>query len=159
MLAGCKESGLLYKGLNMSWEMWSLKKSIWLFHINTGSCGGCDMEIINLLTPKYDTERFGIKFVSSPRHADALLVTGIVTREGAGRLIEVYRQMSKPCIVFITGACACDSGIFHKSYNAAGPADKIIQDEDPNAMIMYVPGCPPGPEAIISAFSKMLAEL
>jgi membrane-bound hydrogenase subunit mbhJ len=101
----------------MDWKMWSLKKSVWVFHVNTGACNNCDIEIVNLLTPKFDVERFGIKLVGSPRHADALLVTGVGTRQAAKRLQEVYRQTAKPCVVFAGARVDGDSGGVY----AAGP--------------------------------------
>ncbi len=143
----------------MSWKINALKKSPWVFHVNTGACNNCDIEIVDLLTPRFDVERFGIKLVGSPRHADALLVTGVVTAQAAPRLREVYRQTSKPCVVFAIGACACGTGIFHKGYHVVGPVDKIIKEIDPNAIIAYVPGCPPKPEAMISGVVKALSAL
>jgi len=143
----------------MNWKIWSLKKSPWVFHVNVGACNNCDIEIVNCLTPKFDVERFGIKLVGSPRHADALLVTGVGTRQAAVRLREVYRQTPKPCVVFLIGACPCGTGIFYKGYHVEGPVDKILKEEDPNAIIAYVPGCPPKPEAIISGVVKALAAL
>ncbi|MHC4560291.1 MAG: NADH-quinone oxidoreductase subunit B family protein [Planctomycetota bacterium] len=143
----------------MSLKIWSLKKSVWVFHVNTGACNNCDIEIVNLLTPRYDVERFGIKLVGSPRHADALLVTGVVTSQAAPRLQEVYRQTPKPCVVFSIGACACDTGVFRNGYHVVGPVDKIIREVDPNAIIAYVPGCPPKPEAMISGVLKALSAI
>ena len=143
----------------MSWKMWSLKKSIWVFHVNTGACNNCDIEIVNLLTPRYDIERFGMKLVGSPRHADALLVTGVVTAQAAPRLVEVYRQAPKPCVVFAIGACGCGTGVFAGGYHVVGPVDKVIREVDPNAIIAYVPGCPPKPEAMISGVVKTLSVL
>jgi Ni,Fe-hydrogenase III small subunit len=143
----------------MSLKMWSLKKSVWVFHVNTGACNNCDIEIVNMLTPKFDVERFGIKLVGSPRHADALLVTGGVTAQAAPRLREVYLQTPKPCVVFAIGACACDKGIFYSGYHMVGPVDKIIREIDANAIIAYVPGCPPKPEAMISGVVKVLSAL
>jgi len=143
----------------MNWKIWSLKKSPWVFHVNTGACNNCDIEIVNCLTPKFDVERFGIKLVGSPRHADALLVTGVGTRQAVERLREVYRQTSKPCVVFVIGACACGTGIFHKSYHVKGPVDKITKQIDPKAIIAYGPCCPPKPEAMISGIVKALSVL
>jgi len=143
----------------MNWKIWSLKKSPWVFHVNAGACNNCDIEIVDLLTPKFDVERFGIKLVGSPRHADALLVTGVGTRQAAKRLQEVYRQTPKPCVVFAIGACACGTGIFNSGYHVVGPVDKIIKEIDPNAIIAYVPGCPPKPEAMISGVVKALSAL
>ncbi len=143
----------------MGLKITALKKSPWVFHVNTGACNNCDIEVVNLLTPKFDVERFGIKLVGSPRHADALMVTGVVTRQAAPRLKEVYLQTPKPCVVFALGACACGTGIFHKGYHVAGPVDKVIKEVDPNAIIAYVPGCPPKPEAMISGVVKALSIL
>ena len=96
----------------MSWKIKALKKSVWVFHVNTGACNNCDIEIVNCLTPKFDIERFGIKLVGSPRHADALLVTGVVTAQAAPRLREVYRQTAKPCVVFAIGATSVNCTVY-----------------------------------------------
>ena len=143
----------------MSWKMWALKKSPWVFHVNTGACNNCDIEVLELLTPRFDVERFGIRLVGTPRHADALVVTGGVTMQAAPRLKEIYRQTPKPCVVFAIGACACSMGIFKEGYHMAGPVDKVIREEDPNAIIMYIPGCPPKPEAMILGVVKALSLL
>jgi len=137
----------------------ALKKSPWVFHVNTGACNNCDIEILDLLTPRFDVERFGIKLVGSPRHADALLVTGICTRQAAPRLQEIYRQTPKPCVVFSIGACACSQGIFKNSYHAPRTVDEVIREVDPNAVVVYIPGCPPRPEAMILAVQKALSAL
>jgi membrane-bound hydrogenase subunit mbhJ len=141
------------------WKKVALKKSPWVFHVNAGACNNCDIEIVDCITPRFDVERFGVKLVGSPRHADALLVTGVVTEQVVPRLQEVYRQTAKPCVVFAIGACACDRGIFAPGYHVAGPVDKVIREIDPNAIIAYVPGCPPKPEAIISGIVKALKAL
>lgn len=143
----------------MNWQLKAFKKSIWVFHVNVGACNNCDIEIVDLLTPRFDVERLGIKLVGSPRHADALLVTGVGTRQAVPRLLEVYRQAAKPCAVFLIGACACGTGIFHQGYHVAGPIDDILRAEDPQAIIAYVPGCPPKPEAMISGVAQALATL
>ncbi len=143
----------------MSWKIWALKKSRWVFHVNTGACNNCDIEVLELLTPRFDVERFGIKLVGTPRHADALVVTGGVTRQAAPRLKEIYRQTPKPCVVFAIGGCACSKGIFKDAYHMAGPVDKIIREVDSRALIMYIPGCPPKPEAMISGVVKALSIL
>ena len=87
-----------------------LKKSPWVFHVNTGACNNCDIEVVDLLTPRFDVERFGIQLVGSPRHADAIVVTGMCTRQAGPRLQEIYRQTPKPCMVFVIGSCACSRG-------------------------------------------------
>ncbi len=127
--------------------------------MNTGACNNCDIEVLDLLTPRFDVERFGIKLVGSPRHADALLVTGGVTKQAAPRLKEVYIQTPKPCVVFAIGSCACSKGIFKNGYHMVGPVDKVIREVDPNAIVVYVPGCPPKPEAMILAVVKALSVL
>jgi len=143
----------------MGLGIWALKRSPWVYHVNTGACNNCDIEVLDLLTPRFDVERFGIKLVGSPRHADALLVTGGVTKQAAPRLKEVYIQTPKPCVVFAIGSCACSKGIFKNGYHMVGPVDKVIREVDPNAIVVYVPGCPPKPEAMILAVVKALSVL
>ena len=143
----------------MGLGLWGLKKSPWVYHVNTGACNNCDIEILDCLTPRFDIERFGMILVGSPRHADALLVTGGVTRQARRRLQEVYLQAAKPCLVLVIGACACSMGIFKDGYHMAGPVDVVIREVDPDAIIAYVPGCPPKPEAIISGAVKALGTL
>lgn len=140
-------------------KLWGLKKSPWVYHVNTGACNNCDIEILELLTPRFDVERLGVLLAPSPRHADALLVTGICTRQARPRLQEIYRQAAKPCLVVCIGACACTSGIFHDAWHFAGPVDKVIKEVDPDAKIIYIPGCPPKPEAMIAGVAKALQDL
>lgn len=119
-------------------------RSLWVFHLNTGSCNGCDIEIVSLLTPRYDVERFGIKLVGSPKHADVLLVTGPVNRKMLPRLKLIYEQTPDPKAVIVVGTCGTSGGVFYDSYNLVGPVDKHIPVD------VYVPGCPIRPEAIIN---------
>jgi membrane-bound hydrogenase subunit mbhJ len=121
-----------------------LERSLWVFHLNSGSCNGCDIEIVAGLTPRYDLERFGIKLVGSPKHADVLLVTGPVTHKMADRVKRVYEQTPEPKAVIVVGTCGTSGGVFYNSYNLLGPVDKIIPVD------VYVPGCPARPEAIIN---------
>ena len=137
----------------MNLRLKALKKSLWLFHFSTGSCNNCDIELLDCLTPKFDLERFGIKLVGSIRHADVMMVTGIVTRQTAPLLKRIYEQAPKPIIVIALGGCACSGGIFADSYNFAGPVDKIVPVD------AYIPGCPPRPEAIIAAVVKLWKKL
>jgi NADH-quinone oxidoreductase B subunit len=118
-------------------------KSLWVYHVNVGACNGCDIEVINVLTPYYDAERFGIKLVGSPRHADVLLVCGPVTRQVAPAVKRLYEAVPAPKLVFAIGSCASGGGIWHDSYNVLGGADKVLPVD------FYVPGCPPRPEAIL----------
>jgi membrane-bound hydrogenase subunit mbhJ len=131
----------------------SFNRSLWVFHFNSGSCNGCDIEIVATLTPRYDPERFGVKLVGSPRHADVLLVTGPVTNQMANRLRRVYAQMPEPKIVIAVGTCAQSGGVFSASYNLAGPVDQIISVD------AYVPGCAPRPEAIIQGVVTAITKL
>ena len=131
----------------------SLNRSLWVFHFNAGSCNGCDIEIVATLTPRYDPERFGVKLVGSPRHADVLLVTGPVTNQMADRLRRVYAQMAGPKVVMVVGTCGQSGGVFSTSYNLAGPIDQIIPVD------VYVPGCSVRPEALIEGIVKALGVL
>ncbi len=137
----------------MDLKLKALKKSLWVYHVSSGSCNNCDIEILDLLTPRFDVERFGIILAGSPRHADVLLCTGIVNKKCVERVKEVYEQTPKPCVVVAVGACACSGGIFRDGYQMAGPLDKIIP------VHVYIPGCPPKPEAIIAGIVKFLKEL
>jgi len=131
----------------------SFKRALWVYHMNTGSCNGCDIEILAVLTPRYDVERFGIMLVGSPRHADVLLVTGPVSRQMASRVKRVYEQVPDPKMVIVVGSCGIEGGVFHESYNLVGPVDQIIPVD------VYVPGCPPRPEAIIEGVAKAWVKL
>jgi len=143
----------------MSLATKAIKKSPWVYHVNVGACNNCDIEVLELLTPRFDVERLGVVLVGSPRHADALLVSGICTRQAAPRLQELYRSTPKPCVVFAMGACTITRGIFCGGYNAPRTVDEVIREVDPNAIIVYVPGCPPKPEAMILGVAKALAAL
>jgi membrane-bound hydrogenase subunit mbhJ len=121
----------------------AFKRALWVYHLNTGSCNGCDIEILAVLTPRYDVERFGIKLVGSPRHADVLLVTGPVVKQMVPRVKRIYEQIPDPKLVIAVGNCGTEGGVFYESYSLAGPIDQIIPVD------VYVPGCPPRPEAII----------
>jgi Ni,Fe-hydrogenase III small subunit len=118
-------------------------KALWVYHANTGACNGCDIEVINVLTPYYDAERFGIKLVGSPRHADAVLVCGPVTRQVAPALRRLYEAVPAPKLVFAIGSCATGGGCWFDTYAVVGGADKVVPVD------YYVPGCPPRPEAIL----------
>ncbi len=131
----------------------TLGRSLWAFLFNAGSCNGCEIELVASVTPRYDLERFGIKLVGSPRHADLLLVTGPVTRKMEPRLRRVYEQMPDPKLVVCVGVCGISGGTFYDSYNLVGPVDQIIPVD------VHVPGCPPRPEAIIDGVVKALLKL
>ena len=85
-------------------------RSLWVYHCNSGGCNGCDIEVVNVLTPYYDVERFGIKLVGSPRHADVMLCQGPAGRATAPALRRAYAAMPEPKLVFAIGSCACGGG-------------------------------------------------
>jgi membrane-bound hydrogenase subunit mbhJ len=131
----------------------SFKKALWVYHINSGSCNGCDIEIIAALCPRYDVERFGIKLVGSPRHADVLLITGPVTRQMVDKVKRAYEQIPEPKAVICVGNCGNTGDVFYESYNLVGPVDAIIPVD------VYVIGCPPRPENIINGVTKAWMKL
>ena len=132
---------------------WARASSPWILHFNTGGCNGCDIEVLAALTPRYDVERFGILAVGSPRHADVLVVTGPVTRQARSRLIRIYEQMPEPKFVVAVGSCAISGGIFKGSYNVLGGVGEVLPVD------VYVPGCPPKPEAIINGIVELVGRI
>ncbi|RUM43425.1 MAG: NADH-quinone oxidoreductase subunit B [Desulfurobacterium sp.] len=126
------------------------KKSPWILHYNTGSCNGCDVEILACLAPKYDLERFGILNRGNPKQSDILLVTGPVTKRARERLIRLYMEMPEPKVVVAVGACACTGGVFRGMYNVENGVDKFIPVD------VYVPGCAARPENIIDGVVRAL---
>lgn len=134
-------------------KTWARVNSPWLIHFNSGSCNGCDIEILATLTPRYDLERFGVKLKGSPRHADVLVCTGPVTRQARERLLRIHEQMHDPKFVVAVGSCALSGGVFRGCYNVVGGVERVIP------VNAYVPGCPPRPEAIIDGVLKLLRSL
>jgi Ni,Fe-hydrogenase III small subunit/formate hydrogenlyase subunit 6/NADH:ubiquinone oxidoreductase subunit I len=118
-------------------------RSLHIREVDAGSCNGCEIEIVNLNSPVYDLERFGIHFVASPRHADMLLVTGPVTRNMELALKKTYDAMPEPRLVVAVGACGCSGGIFGVNYATRGAVDSVIPVD------VYIPGCPPNPHALL----------
>src|SRR5467141_1338614 len=111
--------------------------------VDAGSCNGCELEITGLTSPVYDSERFGIHFVASPRHADLLLVTGPVTRNMEVPLRETYEATPAPKLVVAVGDCARTCGVFQGSYAVVGSVDRVIPVD------VFVDGCPPEPAQIL----------
>ena len=134
-------------------KTWARINSPWAIHYSSGSCNGCDIEILATLTPRYDLERFGVKLQGSPRHADVLICTGPVTRQSRERLTRIYEQMPEPKFVVAVGSCAISGGVFRGCYNIVGQIDEVIP------VHAYIPGCPPRPEAIIDGVVKLLSSL
>ena len=107
--------------------------------MDAGSCNGCELEIHALNNPYYDVERFGVHFVASPRHADALLVTGPVSRHMQAALLRTWEATPSPKFVIAAGSCACDGGEFGVSYASCGAVENVIPVD------VKIPGCPPAP--------------
>ncbi|MBP8713867.1 MAG: NADH-quinone oxidoreductase subunit B [Lachnospiraceae bacterium] len=128
-------------------------KSLWLFHVNAGSCNGCDIEIVAALTPKYDAERAGCKLCGSPRQADIVLVSGPITLQSRDRLIRTLSQVPEPFCVVSVGSCPCSGNVFKGSYAICGPLSKYTHVD------VSIAGCTPKPEAIIDGILKAAAIL
>jgi Ni,Fe-hydrogenase III small subunit len=124
-------------------------RSLSIRAVDAGSCNACEVEVTALSNPIYDMERFGIHIVASPRHADMLLVTGPVTRNMELALIKTYNATPEPKLVVAMGSCACNGGIFGETYANGGGVDRFIPVD------LYIPGCPPRPQAVI--FGLMVA--
>jgi Ni,Fe-hydrogenase III small subunit/formate hydrogenlyase subunit 6/NADH:ubiquinone oxidoreductase subunit I len=122
-----------------------LGRSLHVRQVDAGSCNGCELEITATANPVFDLERFGIHLVASPRHADVLLVTGPVTRNMEIALRRTYEATPEPRVVVAVGACGCSGGIFGEAtYASVGGVDRVIPVD------VYVPGCPPRPQAILN---------
>lgn len=128
----------------------SLRKSPWISFYNSGGCNGCAIECLACFTPKYDLERFGCMLKDTARHADVIIVTGILTKQAAERFKRIFNQVPSPKKVVAIGACAVSGGVFNDSYSQAGPATKVVPVD------VFVPGCPPKPEAIIQGVLKAI---
>ena len=127
----------------------SLRGSLSLRHVNAGSCNGCEVEISACFSPVYDAERYGARLVASPRHADGLLVTGVVTRNMARALRETYDAVPEPKIVIAIGDCARNKGLFAGGPGVAGAVGDIVPVD------VEVAGCPPTPPDIITALRRV----
>ena len=130
-----------------------LGRSLHLRHLDAGSCNACDWELAALLNPVYDVRRLGIDFVAAPRHADGVVVTGPVTRNLETAVRRTVEAIPEPRIVIAVGACAASGGIVGESYASAGGVDKVLPVD------VYIPGCPPRPEAIIFGILVALGRL
>jgi Ni,Fe-hydrogenase III small subunit/formate hydrogenlyase subunit 6/NADH:ubiquinone oxidoreductase subunit I len=130
-----------------------LGRSLSIRQVDAGSCNGCEQEIVALNNPVHDIERFGIHFVASPRHADMLLVTGPVTRNMELALRKTWAATPDPKIVVAVGACGISGGIFGTNYASLGGVDAVIPVD------VYIPGCPPRPEALLHGILLALGQV
>ena len=130
-----------------------IQRSCYVYRVDCGGCNGCEIEIFAAITPIFDAERFGIKVVSSPRHADVLVFTGAMTRSMRVPALRAYHAAPDPKVCVAYGACGCSGGIFHDLYGVWGGADKILPID------MYIPGCPPTPLATVYGFAVALGLL
>jgi Ni,Fe-hydrogenase III small subunit len=121
----------------------SLHGSLQVRHVDAGSCNGCELEVTSAFAPVYDAERYGVRLVASPRHADALLVTGPVTKNMADPLRKTLDAMPEPRLVISLGDCAHDCGVFKGGYGVEGSVSDIVKVD------VHIAGCPPRPEAIV----------
>ena len=130
-----------------------LGRTLSIREVDAGSCNGCELEIHALTNIVYDLERFGLRFVASPRHADMLLVTGPVTRNMELALRKTYDAMPAPRLVVAVGACGCSGGIFGQNYATCGGVDSVLPVD------VYIPGCPPNPHALLHGILLAIGRL
>nr|WP_329607879.1 NADH-quinone oxidoreductase subunit B family protein [Nocardia seriolae] len=126
-----------------------LRGSTQLRHVDVGSCNGCEIEISGAFGPVYDAERYGARLVASPRHADGLLVTGVVTRNMAEALRRTHTATPAPNVVIACGDCALNQGLFAGAYGVVGAVRDVV------GVDVEIPGCPPSPEAIVAALRSV----
>ena len=127
-----------------------LGRSLAIRHVDAGSCNGCELEIHALHNPYYDLERFGFRFVASPRHADVLLVTGPVTLNMREALERTYAATPEPKWVVAAGDCAATGGMFRESYAVAGGVSSVIP------VHLHIAGCPPSPRALLAGLLALM---
>ena len=127
-------------------------RSLSIREVDAGSCNGCELEIHALNNPFYDLERFGLKFVASPRHADVLMVTGPVTRNMREALERTYAATPDPKWVVAVGDCGRDGGIFAPSPACVGGVSRVVPVD------VHIAGCPPTPLALLSGLLALLED-
>lgn len=133
----------------------SMGRSPWLFHINAGSCNGCDIELVSVITPRFDAERFGFHLAGSPRQADIVVVTGPVTKQSLPRVLRAIEQVPEPRCIVTMGSCPQSGNVFRGSYAIAGPLSRYVKVD------VDIAGCAPKPEAVMDGLvlaTKILQE-
>ena len=129
-----------------------LGRSLSIREVDAGSCNGCELEIHALNNAFYDIERFGLRFVASPRHADVLLVTGPVTKNMREALERTYAATPDPKWVVAVGDCAANCGVFAGSYACVGPVSSVVPVD------LHIGGCPPSPTALLKGLIALVAQ-
>lgn len=129
-----------------------LGRSLAIREVDCGSCNACELEIHALNNPVYDVERFGLKFVASPRHSDVLMVTGPVTWNMKVALERTYAATPEPKWVVAVGDCALNCGVFAGSYACVGPVSAVVPVD------LHVPGCPPQPVELLKGLIGLIDE-
>ena len=125
-----------------------VEKNPWILHFDGSGCSGCGMEVQACFSPKFDVEQYGVRKTDNPKHADVLLITGIVEEENRDYLVHLYENMAEPKAVVAVGACACSGGIFEGCGDVVCGADQVLPVD------LYVPGCAARPEIIIDGILK-----
>lgn len=125
-----------------------VEKNPWILHFDGAGCNGCGTEVQACFSPKFDIEQYGVRRTDNPKHADVLLITGIVEDENREYLMHLYEEMAEPKAVVAVGACACSGGIFEGCGDVLSGADQVLPVD------LYVPGCAARPEIIIDGILK-----
>ncbi|MBI2548032.1 NADH-quinone oxidoreductase subunit B family protein [Candidatus Woesearchaeota archaeon] len=128
-------------------------RSLFIRELDSGSDNAAEIELVNLTTPYYDVERFGVSFVASPRHADVIIITGAITLNMSTAVRKVYEATPSPKLVVAVGDDACTGGVFKDSYAVLGGADKIIPVD------LKIPGNPPTPHAILQGLLTLMKSI
>jgi Ni,Fe-hydrogenase III small subunit len=129
------------------------RKSPWVYVVNAGSCNGCDIEIAPCFSPRYDAEQLGVLRQGSPKHADILLITGPLTLRSRAAVSAIYEQMPSPKVVVAVGSCPATGNVFAGSPTVVGGVASVVPID------IYVPGCPPRPQAILEGIAQAAALL
>lgn len=127
-----------------------ITRSLWIYPVVAGGCNGCQLEILACLSPAYDLERFGVRLAAGVPHADALAVSGCMTQRNIKRIKRLFQEMPGPGIVVAVGTCALGQGMFQRGTVISKPADAVLP------VHLYIPGCPPKPEAVIAGLGKLI---
>ena len=128
----------------------AFKRALWVYHMNTGSCNGCDIEVLGILALGLPLGELGVKIVDTPQEANTLVITGGVNIKSEAELEETYELIESPRRVIAIGSCAATMGIFKGSYSMIGPIDEIVPVD------LYIMGCPPRPQTITGALADAL---